>query len=193
MPVELTKGQKVSLAKPTGGGLTMVRMGLGWDSIAERGFLGRSKRTPIDLDASCLLLDAGGRLVDQVWFRQLTSKDGAVRHTGDNTTGDGAGDDESIIVDLARVAPQVQTLVFTVNSFTGQDFTKVENAYCRLVDEVAGTEIARYTLTGSGTHTAVVMAKVSRQGPGWTMAAIGAPGHGRTFQDLMPMIVASLA
>ena len=193
MPVQLTKGQKISLAKPAGGGLSKVRMGLGWDSIAERGFLGRTKRTAIDLDASCLLLDAAGKLLDQVWWRQLASKDGSIQHTGDNTTGDGAGDDESIIVDLTRVAAQVQTLVFTVNSFTGQDFTKIENAYCRLVDETTGAELARYTLTGSGPHTAVVMAKVSRQGGGWAMAAIGAPGQGRTFQDLMPVIVANLA
>jgi tellurium resistance protein TerZ len=193
MAVELTKGQKVSLAKPGGSRLTRVRMGLGWDAVQRKGFLGKMRGGEIDLDASCLLLDARGHLVDQVWWRQLKSKDGSIVHTGDNLTGEGEGDDESIIVELGRVPANVQTLVFTVNSFTGENFSRVENAYCRLVDETNGTELARLTLTGSGTHTALVMAKVSRQDGGWVMGAIGAPGNGRTFQELMPLVVANLA
>jgi tellurium resistance protein TerZ len=82
----------------------------------------------------------------------------------------------------------VGTIVFLVNSFTGQNFGQIENAFCRLVDETNGQEIARYDLTGSGTHTAQVMAKVSRDGAGWSMTAIGAIANGRTFQDLLPAI-----
>lgn len=126
MTVSLAKGQKISLAKPGGGSLTAVRMGLGWDPVKKKGVFGRLKTQSIDLDASALLFDGGRNLVDAVWFNQLTSKDGAVRHTGDNLTGDGAGDDESIIVDLTRLPRQVTQIVFTVNSFTGQDFSQVE-------------------------------------------------------------------
>jgi tellurium resistance protein TerZ len=187
MGVNLSKGQRVSLEKHGGGTLSRVRMGLGWDAVKKKGLFGGSKRQSIDLDASALLFDETGRLVDQVWFQQLQSRDGAVRHTGDNLTGDGDGDDESIQVDLTRLPGNVSTLVFTVNSFTGQNFSQIENAYCRLVDETAGdTELANYRLTGSGNHTAQIMAKLSRDGAGWTMTALGIPASGRTFHELLP-------
>jgi tellurium resistance protein TerZ len=184
--VNMTKGQKVSLAKRDGGSLSMVRMGLGWDAVKKRGLFG-SKSQSIDLDASALLFDAGGNLVDAVWFRQLRSQDGSVQHTGDNLTGAGEGDDEAIVVDLTRLSPAVTQIVFVVNSFTGQDFSQIENAFCRLVDETTQDELARYELTGSGRHNAQLMAEVGRgDGGGWTMTAIGATASGRTFQDLVP-------
>jgi len=187
MSVNLSKGQSVSLTKSSGGGLTRVRMGLGWDAVKKRGLFG-SRSQSIDLDASCLLFDATGTLVDQVWFRQLRTADGAVQHTGDNLTGAGEGDDESIIVELGRLPTSVQTLVFVVNSFTGQNFSQIENAFCRLVDETTGEEVARYELTGSGTHNAQIMSKVARDGAGWSMTAIGATANGRTFHDLLPTV-----
>ncbi len=187
MSVNLSKGQKVSLTKSTGGTLTRVRMGLGWDAMKKRGFFGK-KEQEIDLDASGLLFDAAGTLVDVVWFNQLQSKDGSVLHTGDNRTGAGDGDDESIIVDLTRVPANISTIVFVVNSFTGQDFTQIESAFCRLVDEADNSEIARYNLSGAGTHNAQVMAKVSRDGAGWSMTAIGAATSGRTFDQLLPAV-----
>ena len=139
-----------------------------------------------------MLYDAQGSVVDQVWFRQLTSKDGSVQHSGDNRTGAGDGDDESVTVHLDRVPARVTQIVFLVNSFTGQNFSQIENAFCRLVDETNGQEIARYDLTGSGTHTAQIMAKVSRDGAGWSMTAIGSIANGRTFQDLLPAIQPAL-
>ncbi|MBA9006849.1 TerD family protein [Thermomonospora cellulosilytica] len=192
MSVSLQKGQKVPLAKPGGGALSRVRMGLGWDAVVRKGLLRRARPQSIDLDASCLLFDVSGNLVDAVWFRQLRSKDGAVRHTGDNLTGAGEGDDESITVDLVALPVNVAQLVFTVNSFTGQDFSQIANAFCRLVDETTGRELARYDLSGSGPHTAQIMAKVSRDGRGWSMTAIGATATGRTFQHLLPAVTAHL-
>ncbi|WP_067822603.1 TerD family protein [Actinomadura kijaniata] len=192
MSVSLKKGERVSLTKPGGGTLSRVRMGLGWDAITKKGLFGRKTAQSIDLDASCLLFDAGRNLVDAVWFRQLRSKDGSVQHTGDNLTGEGEGDDEVVNVDLTKVPANVTQLVFTVNSFTGQDFSQIENAFCRLVDEGTGQEIARYELTGSGRHNAQIMAKVSRDGAGWSMTAIGAIANGRTFQDLLPEVSAHL-
>jgi tellurium resistance protein TerZ len=189
--VSLSKGQKVSLTKAGGGTLSQVRMGLGWDAMRKKGLFG-SRAQSIDLDASALLFDASGSLVDQVWFQQLRSQDGSVQHTGDNRTGAGEGDDESIRVDLSRVPPAVTTLVFTVNSFTGQDFSQIENAFCRLIDESTETEIARYDLTGTGPHTAQIMAKVARDGQGWSMTAIGNAASGRTFHDLLPAIAGYL-
>ncbi|HEX5401921.1 MAG TPA: TerD family protein [Pseudonocardiaceae bacterium] len=191
MPVSLAKGQRVSLTKRDGGTLTRVRMGLGWDAMKKRGLFGSRNQT-IDLDASALLFDADGRLVDQVWYRQLTSKDGSIRHTGDNLTGDGAGDDESIKVDLTRVPAAVVTIVFTVNSFTGQNFSQIQNAFCRLIDETTEGEIARYDLSESGPHTASIMAKLTRDGDAWSMTAIGSPTNGRTFKDLLPSVSSHL-
>jgi tellurium resistance protein TerZ len=187
MGVNLSKGQSVSLVKSGGGGLTRVRMGLGWDAVKKRGLFGSRARN-IDLDASALMFGADGTLLDQVWFQQLTSKDGSVQHTGDNLTGAGEGDDESIRVHLDGVPAAITSIVFTVNSFTGQDFSQIENAFCRLVDETTETEVARYDLTGSGRHTAQIMSKVSRTADGWEMTAIGATASGRTFHDLLPTI-----
>ena len=102
------------------------------------------------------------------------------------------GDDESILVDLEQVPARIDQIVFTVNSFTGQTFQEVQNAFCRLVDETNGEELARYTLDGGGQYTAQIMAKVHRSASGWRMTALGSAANGRTFQDLMPAILPHL-
>jgi tellurium resistance protein TerZ len=188
----MSKGQQISLTKTDGGTLTAVRMGLGWQAAPRRGFFG-SRTREIDLDASAVLF-ADNEPTDVVFFQHLVSNDGSVRHTGDNRVGGAGqgGDDESILVDLERVPVHVNQIVFTVNSFTGQTFSEVQNAFCRLVDETNGQELARYTLTGGGAHTAQVMAKVQRSGSGWSMTAIGTAANGRTFQDLLPAIASAL-
>ncbi|OEJ21919.1 Tellurium resistance protein terZ [Streptomyces agglomeratus] len=193
MSVNLTKGQQISLSKSDGGALTVVRMGLGWKAAQRKGFLAKLTAREVDLDASAVLF-ADKKPVDVVFFQHLVSDDGSVRHTGDNRVGGAGqgGDDESVIVDLQRVPVHVDQIVFTVNSFTGQTFEEVDNAFCRLLDETTGQELARYTLTGGGSHTAQIMAKVQRSGTGWQMAAIGSPANGRTFQDLMPAIATHL-
>ncbi|MFI1967612.1 Tellurium resistance protein terZ [Streptomyces cinnamoneus] len=188
MTVNLSKGQGISLQKADGATLTAVRMGLGWQAAPRRGLFG-SRTREIDLDASAVLF-ADKQPVDVAFFQQLVSKDGSVRHTGDNLVGGAGqgGDDESILVDLQRVPVHVNQIVFTVNSFTGQTFAEVQNAFCRLVDETTGQELARYTLDGGGPYTAQIMAKVHRVGAGWQMTAIGTPANGRTFQDLLAEI-----
>ncbi|UNO39309.1 TerD family protein [Streptomyces sp. MST-110588] len=193
MTVNLGKGQQVSLSKSDGGALSVVRMGLGWQAAPRKGFLAKLMSRDIDLDASAVLF-AGQEPVDVVFFQQLISKDGSVRHSGDNLVGGAGqgGDDESITVDLRKVPADIDQIVFTVNSFTGQTFAEVQNAFCRLVDESTGQELARYTLTGGGNATAQVMAKVQRSGGGWQMTAIGEPATGRTFQDLIPAIASHL-
>ena len=191
MSVNLTKGQKISLEKEAGGALTKVIMGLGWDPVKKKGFFG-TKTTEVDLDASCLMFDEGGQLLDVIWFRQLKSKDGSIVHTGDNRTGDGDGDDEQIIVDLSRIPANVKSLIFTVNSFTGQDFSEVDNATCRMVNAANNREIAKFNLTTLGNHSAQSMVKVYRHSGEWKMHAIGEVGRGRTFQDLMPQITPHL-
>lgn len=186
MPLSLAKGQKISLNKEAGGSLARVMMGLGWDARKPAGFFGGGG--DIDLDASCLMFNEAKMLVDQVWFRQLRSQDGSIVHSGDNLTGAGDGDDEKIQVDLSKVPAHVQAMVFVVNSFRGDTFDHVANAFCRLVDTASGKEIARYDLAAKGSHTGVIMAKLYRHNGEWKMHAIGEGATGRTFHDMLPMI-----
>jgi tellurium resistance protein TerZ len=190
MSVNMSKGQRISLEKRGGGELTRVRMGLGWDAIPKKGLFGRVKQKAIDLDASCVVLDGSRSEIDAVWFRKLKSSDGSITHTGDNLTGEGEGDDESIIVELDRVPRNAQTLVFTVTSYSSQGFSEVQNAFCRLVDETNGSEVARFDLSATGPHTAMILATVYRDsgGSGWKMAAIGDTGKGKTYKDMTQMI-----
>ncbi|MFF1794372.1 TerD family protein [Kitasatospora sp. NPDC058263] len=164
--VNLTKGGSVSLEKNGKPFLSSVRMGLGWEPA------GRGRN--IDLDASCIAFDAKREKLDTAWFMKLGIFNGAVAHSGDNLTGAGGGDDESITVHLDGLPPEVCGLVFVVNSFSGQKFTDVKNAYCRLVDAGSDQELVRFDLTQSEPHTGVVMCKLVRQYSGeWVMTAIG--------------------
>ena len=175
MAVNLQKGQKISLNKEAGSALTQVVMGLGWDAAKKKGFLGFGGGSQdIDLDASCLMFDAGGALVDAVWFRQLRSKDSSIEHTGDNRTGAGDGDDEQIKVALARVPAGVKSLVFTVNCFTGQDFSQVDNAFCRILDGRTQKEVARYDLSeDASVETAMIFGEIYRHNGEWKFKAVG--------------------
>ncbi|UWX97780.1 TerD family protein [Arthrobacter zhaoxinii] len=195
MGLSLQKGQSLSLTKKDGGALSKTRLGLGWDSAApaKRGLFGK-KTAEVDLDASAIFFDANGNAVDQVWYGQLASKDGSAKHTGDNLTGAGEGDDEVILVDLSAVSPAVQNIVFVISSYSRQTFDQVQNAFCRLIDDSTpgSPEIARYQLTDAGTHTAMVMAKVGREGSGWSFKAIGERAQGRTVKDLIPTAARTL-
>lgn len=190
MALTLAKNQSISLEKTAGGGLSKITLGLGWDP-EKTGFFGKlmGNSGDIDLDASCILFDEGFKPVDLVWFRQLKSRDGSIQHSGDNRTGEGDGDDESIAVDLGRLPATVKHLVFTVNSFTGQTFQKVENAYCRIVDSGANKELARFNLSEKGGHTGIVMASLTRGPAGWDFKAIGKTTNGRTADDLVNLAV----
>ncbi|WP_288842675.1 TerD family protein [uncultured Deefgea sp.] len=193
MSINLEKGQKISLDKQAGVALTKVIMGLAWDAVKSKGFMGFGGSAPdIDLDASCIMFDEQGNKSDVVWFRQLKSSDGSIVHTGDNRTGDGDGDDEQIIVDLTKVPANVKSLIFTVNSFTGQSFSQIANATCRIVNASDNKEVARFNLSALGSHNAQIMAKLYRHGGEWKMHAIGEIGNGRTFDELMPQITPHL-
>ncbi|WP_196054721.1 TerD family protein [Nocardia aurantiaca] len=171
--VSLVKGQRINLRKEGGSALSHVKMGLGWDPVKRGGIFG-NKSVDVDLDASVVLF-ADHSPVDVVYYGSLNSKDGAIRHQGDNLTGEGEGDDEEIMVDLSRIPSQVTTLLFIVTSYKGHTFEQIANAYCRLVDSATNAELARYTLAGGMSFTAMAMAKVYRLAPGgdWKLQAIG--------------------
>jgi tellurium resistance protein TerZ len=195
MGINLQKGQRISLEKEAGRGLNRVVMGLGWGmkTVQSKGFLGfggGAREEAVDLDASCLLFDASGKLVDTVWFRQLQSLCGSIQHSGDDRSGGGAGaDNERITIDLNRVPAAAQVLIFTVNSFSGESFAGIPSAFCRLVDDANGSEIARFDLSlEGGNHTGLIMTKLYRHNSEWKMQALGEHASGRTFHDLLPAI-----
>ena len=195
MSVSLQKSASVSLSKEAGEGLTKITLGVGWDVAKSGGFLGGllgGGGGSIDLDASCIVFNATNRVIDTVWFGQLMSKDGSIRHSGDNLTGEGSGDDESIVIDLSKLPLEIETLVFTVNSFRGQTFDKVQNAFGRVIDARSNRELARFDISDSGSHTGMVLASVTRNGGQWTFKAIGERANGRTVQDLAGLVARML-
>ncbi|GGK53747.1 TerD family protein [Nocardia camponoti] len=185
-PVSLQKGQRVTLRKEGGTALTFVKMGLGWDPLRRSGMFG-SRTVDIDLDASvCLFADQN--LVDVAYYGQLSSKDGSVRHQGDNLTGEGAGDDEVILVDLTRIPAHITSLLFIVTSYKGHTFEQVQNAFARLIDGTNNAELARYTLAGGMPFTAMAMAKVYRSGGDWKMQAIGEGFNAKHPGEAVPQL-----
>ncbi|MGW5937351.1 TerD family protein [Streptomyces celluloflavus] len=176
--VSLQKNQTVSLVKNGQPLLTSVKMGLGW----EPAYRGKS----IDLDASVIAYGPDRKKVDNCFFGKLSILNGAIQHSGDNLTGDGASDDEVITVHLGGLPPEVTGLVFTVNSFSGQKFSEVAKAYCRLTDARTGEELVRFDLTGSEKRTGVMMAKLIRQFSGeWEMTAMGEFVDSRTVRGMI--------
>ncbi|MFI1159801.1 TerD family protein [Streptomyces sioyaensis] len=175
--VSLQKNQTVSLVKGGRPVLSSVRMGLGW----EPAFQGRS----IDLDASVIAYGPDRKKVDNCFFGKLMILGGAIQHSGDNLTGEGAGDDEAITVHLGGLPPEVTGLVFVVNSFSGQKFSDVAKAYCRLLDAQSGEELVRFDLTHAEPRTGVMMAKLIRQFSGeWEMTALGEFVDARTVRGM---------
>ncbi|MFW3475827.1 TerD family protein [Streptomyces microflavus] len=183
--VNLQKNQTVSLVKGGAPLLSKVKMGLGW----EPAFRGKD----IDLDASVIAYGPNRNHLDSCYFGKLTILNGAIKHSGDNLTGEGAGDDEVIVVDLGRIPAEATGLVFTVNSFTGQKFSEVAKAYCRLIDAASGEELVRFDLTGAEPQTGVMMAKLIKQFTGeWEMTAMGEFVKSRTVRGMVKPAAKSL-
>ncbi|MVU75790.1 stress protein [Nocardia sp. ET3-3] len=173
----LRSGDTVALRRQ-GADLSFVKMGLGWDPVHVQHKWG-SRPAEIDLDASALMY-AGNDLVDVAYYGQLVTKDGAIRHSGDNLTGEGKGDDEVITVDLTRVGSHVTAIIFVITSYAGHTFERVRNAFWRLIDGTTSTELTRSNLSAGGPHTGMVVAKVHREDGIWKVQALGHPiqaGH----------------
>lgn len=179
MPISLKKGEKISLSK-NAPGLKKIIVGLGWDTRQTSG-------AAFDLDAAGFLLGANGKVRndgDFVFYGmetvggKLITADGAVEHTGDNKTGAGDGDDESLIVDLTKVAADVQRIVFTATIHEavkrGQSFGQVTNAFIRVVNAEDNTEICRFDISEeASTNTALDFGAVYRKDNEWRFDAIG--------------------
>ncbi len=179
MPINLQKGQKVDLTK-TNPGLSRLLIGLGWDTNKYDGGY------DFDLDTAAFLLGDSGKVTrpeDFVFYGNLKHPSDAVIHQGDNLTGEGDGDDEQILVDLAKVPADISKIDFTVTIYDydvrRQNFGQVSNAYIRVVDAVSNQELIRYDLGEDfSIETAVVVGELYRHGGEWKFNAIGSGFQG---------------
>lgn len=181
MSVSLTKGQSVSLTKAASDAgatspLNSLVAGAGWDAAADG--------TEIDLDLASIYLDANGKAladangngtnVDEAVTAYFQLENTGSKHSGDNLTGDGDGDDEQITFDLSAVPAEAKEIVVIVTSFTGQKFGDVKSAVVRMVNADGNTELAKYDLTDSYADAkAVEMGRIVRTADGWEFKATG--------------------
>jgi tellurium resistance protein TerD len=173
MTLSLSKGGNISLSK-SDPGLKTALIGLGWDPRPTDG-------QDFDLDASAFLVNAAGKVrssADFVFYNQMSSACGSVTHTGDNRSGQGDGDDESLRIDLAKVPADVAKIAFTVTIHDAatrrQSFGQVGGAFIRVVNNDSGVEITRYDLTeDSATETAMIFGELYRHGEEWKFRAVG--------------------
>ncbi|CAK0789630.1 unnamed protein product, partial [Prorocentrum cordatum] len=179
------KRQKVAFAMEKGevldlqdsNHMTLVRAGLGWDVDPKAG--------DVDLDVSVVLFAQGGKEIGAVFFGNLAEF--GVEHSGDNLTGEGAGDDEVITVSLDQIPADCDQLVFVVNIYSkGTTFDRVSNAFCRIMDQ-EGSELARYVLRDGLGESGLAIARLFREPGGrWGFQALGVFCKGRTWKDSVP-------
>ena len=181
MSVNLQKGQKVDLTKGNAG-LRRVMVGLGWDAAVSSGFFG-GRTQDIDCDAIAFLLNSKGNIEsrsDVVFFNNLNHKSGCVFHQGDNLTGEGEGDDEQIMVDLAGLPEEYERIVILVSIYKATDrdqhFGMIKNAFIRLVDADRNKELCIYNLSENyDGMTALVFGELYRYKGEWKFNAVGQP------------------
>jgi tellurium resistance protein TerD len=173
MAISLQKGGNVNLSKEAPG-LSKMTIGLGWDARSTDG-------AAFDLDGVVFVLNQAGKVrsdSDFIFYNNLKSPDGSIVHSGDNRTGAGEGDDETVTIDLSKVSPDVDKIVFAVTIHDAdarrQNFGMVGKAFIRCVNANGNAEIARYDLSeDSSTEAAMIFGEVYRNGADWKFRAIG--------------------
>ncbi len=178
MAINLSKGQAISLKK--GGdssALNKCFAALGWDT-------GTSS---IDLDASVVCFDEEKSLLESetVWYGHKANANMSIKHSGDNVTGDGEGDDEVIECELFNIPKTVKYAVVTISSYSGQKFTTVRNAFCRVVESKNRSEVCRYELSTMEAKTGIIVGMFVREETGWQFKAIGQFADSKTYKDLV--------
>ncbi len=180
MAINLTKGQRIDV------GLRKAGVGLGWNPNTQ------ASSQAYDLDASAFMLGENGKLPSDgyfVYYNNLESPDKSLKSTGDNRTGEGEGDDESLIVSLDAVDPRVTEIIFVVTiheaELRKQNFGQVRNAFIRIYDVENSQEICKYELDEDfSTESAVEFGRLYRRDKAWKFEAIGRGDKGG-LQDLI--------
>lgn len=182
MAINLQKGQRIDLRKSNGQTLTTACVGINWGAITKKGLFG-TKKEAVDLDASCVMYNADKQALEVVYFGNLSSKNGSIRHSGDDLVGDVDGDDgldnEVITVDFSKVDANTEYVAFVLNSYQGQDFATIPFASIRIyegtptnVKEVFATYDIANNPSYSG-HVSMVMGVFYRRNGEWKFNAIG--------------------
>lgn len=202
MAINLQKGQRISLEKSNGSKLQNICVGINWGAIEKKGLFGFGKtKEAVDLDASCALFNDKKQLLDVIYFGSLKSKDGSIKHSGDDLTGDMGGDDgldnEIITVDFSRLNPEVSHVAFVLNSFRGHDFGTIPFASIRIyegtptrVNEVFATYDIAHGSNFAG-HVSMVMGIFYKKNGEWKFNAIGEPTKDRKLEDTVKTVTQS--
>jgi len=197
MAINLEKGQRINLEKSNGTKLLNICVGVNWGAIEKKGFFSTSK-VAVDLDASCAVYDENKKLIDTVSFRQLKSNDQAIKHSGDDLTGDLNGDDgldnEIITVDFSKLNPAANYLGFFINSFRGQDFKDIPFASIRIYEGTPTrvTEVfAKYDIANEKSFegsVAMILGVFYKRSGDWKFNAIGAPTADKKLEQTIVTI-----
>lgn len=197
MAINLEKGQRINLEKSNGTKLTTICVGINWGAIEKKGFFG-TKKEPVDLDASCAIYDENKNNIDTVSFRQLKSNDQAIKHSGDDLTGDLNGDDgldnEIITVDLSKLNPKANYLGFFINSFRGQDFKDIPFASIRIYEGTptrVNEVFAKYDIANEKAfegNVSMVLGVFYKKNGEWKFNAVGTPTADKKLEQTIVTI-----
>ncbi|RZJ26795.1 MAG: TerD family protein [Flavobacterium sp.] len=197
MAINLEKGQRINLEKSNGSKLQHICVGINWGAIEKKGLFG-TKKEPVDLDASCAVYDENKRSLDTVSFRQLKSKDGAIKHSGDDLTGDLNGDDgldnEVITLDLSQLNPSANYVAFFINSFRGQDFKDIPFASIRIYEGTptrVSEVFAKYDIANGkefAGNVSMILGVFYKRNGEWKFNAIGTPTPDKNLEQTVVTI-----
>jgi len=184
MAINLTKGERINLSKEAPS-LKQAGIGLGWD-------VNKGWTKAFDLDASIIVLGSNGKLFSQkhiIYYGNLTSPDGALKHQGDNLTGQGEGDDETIEINLQLLEPAISELLIVVNIYDAdkrkQNFGMVSNSFVRIYDKITRVEILRYKLQEAfSNETCIEFGRLYKKDKEWRFHAVG-NGYHSSLKDLI--------
>ncbi|KLT68435.1 MULTISPECIES: TerD family protein [Flavobacterium] len=197
MAINLEKGQRINLEKSNGTKLQNICVGVNWGAIEKKGFFG-TKKEAVDLDASCAIYDDKKNHIDSVNFRKLISNDRAVKHSGDDLTGDLNGDDgldnEVITLDFSQLSPSANHVAFFINSFRGQDFKDIPFASIRIYEGTptrVSEEFARYDIANDATfagNVSMVLGVFYKRNDDWKFSAVGVPTNDKKLEQTIVTI-----
>lgn len=197
MAINLEKGQRINLEKSNGSKLVNICVGVNWGAIEKKGFFG-TKKEPVDLDASCAVYDDKKNHIDSVNFRKLISNDRAIKHSGDDLTGDLNGDDgldnEVITLDFSQLTPSASYVAFFINSFRGQDFKDIPFASIRIYEGTptrVSQEFARYDIANDASfagNVSMVLGVFYKRNDEWKFNAVGVPTSDKKLEQTIVTI-----
>jgi tellurium resistance protein TerZ len=192
MAINLEKGQRINLEKSNGSKLQNICVGINWGAIEKKGLFG-TKKEPVDLDGSCAVYDTNKNIIDTVSFKKLTSSDKAIKHSGDDLTGDLNGDDgldnEVITLDLSQLNPVANYVAFFINSFRGQDFKDIPFASIRIYEGTptrVNEVFAKYDIANDKAFAgsvSMILGVFYKRNNEWKFNAIGTPTADRTLEQ----------